>query len=85
MKTASQLPMTFSETWSLRKCGAHWRWYRAALAVLCVIATLLNGIKVSFQGNGDPSWSGLFIGVALGLAWSFCSFLDSRNSHAAFG
>jgi hypothetical protein len=62
--------MTLSQIWSLRECRGYWRWSRAALAVLCAFVTLLNGIKVSFQGNGNPSWSGLFIGVALGLAWS---------------
>jgi len=34
------------------------------------MVTLFNGIKICFQGNGNPSWSGLIIGLALGFAWS---------------
>src|SRR5437899_2764355 len=38
--------------------------------VFCAVAALLNGVDLGFQGNGNLIWSGVFLGLALGLAWS---------------
>ena len=38
--------------------------------VFCIAAALLNGIDLGFQGNGSLIWSGIFLGLVLGMVWS---------------
>jgi hypothetical protein len=53
--------------------------------VFCAAAALLNGIDLGFQGNGNLIWSGVFLGLALGSAWSVLLLCGipwlARNSH----
>ena len=48
----------FARTWSV------------ARIVLCGIVALMNAIAIGFQGNGNLLWTGVFLGLALGVAWS---------------
>jgi hypothetical protein len=53
--------------------------------VLCAAAALLNALDLGLQGNGNLIWTGVFLGLALGLAWSAFLLYGVpsliRNSH----
>ena len=44
--------------------------WRHGRFTLCGVAAFLNAVDLGFQGNGNLIWSGAFLGIVLGLAWS---------------
>ena len=45
-------------------------WCVGIRTAVCGLAALLNALDLGFQGNGNLIWSGVFLGFALGFAWS---------------
>jgi hypothetical protein len=46
------------------------RTWSADRIVLCGVVALMNGIAIGFQGNGNLLWTGVFLGLVVGAAWS---------------
>ncbi|MDB6068561.1 MAG: hypothetical protein JWR26_4769 [Pedosphaera sp.] len=68
--STEQDSMAFSKKWLQKKLDNPLGWSVVIRLILCAIATLLHGFAIAIQGNGNWIWSGFFIGLILGLAFS---------------